>query len=95
MVMRTMSEAAAARRPTYSSELGRNQMAWREKAERLIAEACLEAYRKTNTKPDGTRYRKHRPYAVPEHAQALLEALNADDEQKAKSIMLHTYEFRR
>jgi len=70
-------------------------MAWQEKAKRLIAEACLEAYRKANTKPDGTRYRKHRPYRVPEHAQALLDALNADDEEKAKAVMLYTYEFRR
>lgn len=70
-------------------------MSWREKAERLIAEACLVAYREANTKPDGARYREHRPYRVPEHAQALLDALNADDEEKAKAIMLYTYEFRR
>ena len=70
-------------------------MAWREKAQRLIGEACMAAYLKANTKPDGTRYKKHRPYSVPEHAQALVDALGANDEHKAKSLMLYTYELNR
>jgi hypothetical protein len=65
---------------------------WRDKANRLIAAACRQSQLQANTKPDGTRYKKHRPYSVPAVAKNLIDCLNADDEHRAKSLYLYDYD---
>jgi hypothetical protein len=61
---------------------------WHNKAQHLIGEMCLTSYRQENTKPDGTKYRRHRAYSVPVLAQDLIECLNTEDEHRAKSIFM-------
>lgn len=61
---------------------------WRHKAQRLIAAMCHMSYTKANTRPDGTHYRRHRPYSVPVLAEELLACLNTNDEARAKAIFL-------
>lgn len=59
---------------------------WQQKANRIIAALCLDAYRKANTKPDGTRYSSYRPYEPPYIARHLVECLDTNDEERAKGI---------
>jgi hypothetical protein len=61
---------------------------WEAKAHRIIAAECLASYLQTNTRPDGQRYRRHRPYAVPATAEALVRCLGTNDEAGAKAIFL-------
>lgn len=61
---------------------------WRGKAQELIGHMCEASYRQSNTKKDGTRYKKHRAYSVPALAQVLIECLNTDNEEGAKRIFL-------
>ena len=61
---------------------------WRDKAHRIIGEMCFAEWDKTNTRPDGRRYKKHRQYHVPEMAKALVDCLAHDDEERAKSLFL-------
>ena len=58
---------------------------WRDKANNEIASMCMAAYLQANTKKDGSRYKKHRPYAIPELAQQLVDCLGNHD-QKAGEI---------
>lgn len=62
---------------------------WQDKVHARIAALCLASYLKANTRKDGKRYARHVPYSVPEEAQALVECLGKDDEERAKSIMLY------
>jgi len=55
---------------------------YEKKALEIIGILCRESYRQANTKPDGTLYKKHRPYAVPELARALMDALALEDEKE-------------
>ena len=64
---------------------------WRDKVHDRIRTLCNEAWRNKNIRPDGRRYKKHRPYQVPAEAQALVEALGRDDEELCKSILLYGF----
>ena len=61
---------------------------WREKAHRVIADLCLDAQRRANTRRNGKPYKRHRPYTVPLAAQRLVDCLNRDDEPGAKAVFL-------
>ena len=61
---------------------------WERKAHDIIARLCYASYRQTNTKKDGTMYKKKRPYSVPKLAADLVECLGAEDEERAKAIFL-------
>lgn len=61
---------------------------WRDKANRIIGELCLSSYLQANTRPDGTRYRKHRPYRVPDDAEMLIRCLAESDEATAKAYFV-------
>lgn len=54
------------------------------KAQRLIAEDCAASYRQANPR----KGRKHRSYAVPARAKALVEALGRNDAEGVAAIML-------
>lgn len=62
--------------------------AWKEKANRVIASLCLDAYRKANYGRNGLKRKKHHPYRVPDDAQILVECLKCDDEETAKSLFV-------
>lgn len=57
---------------------------WRAKANKIIGEMCLAAWRKANIKPNGQRYKKSRPYAVPADAAFLVECLGSHDHERAE-----------
>lgn len=61
---------------------------WRDKAHREIARLCFAEWKKLNVKKDGTKYCRHRPYNVPEVAERLVECLNTNDEETAKTIFV-------
>lgn len=65
---------------------------WRQKAHRVIAALSKESYEQMNRRPEGGRYKRHRPYSVPETAQKLIDALNRNDEAAAKAIFTHDYD---
>ena len=58
-------------------------MAWQDKVKEAIAEQCETARKKAR----GNR-KTHVPYRVPELAQAMVAALNADDETEGKRLLL-------
>lgn len=64
-------------------------MSWRHKAERIIAAECFESWRRMNHSKSGRRYKKHRPYRVPERSERLLACLNTNDEAGAKAIFIY------
>ena len=63
---------------------------WETKVHGVIAKLSYAAWRTSNYK-DGNRYRRHRPYALPDEARALVDALGMNDrflaELKAKSVL--------
>ena len=61
---------------------------WRKKADTIIADVCYKAYLDANMKKDGTKYKTHRSYSVPEIATALIQALNKDDEYEVKRLFI-------
>jgi len=65
---------------------------WRDKANKLIAEDCMAAYLKANTRKNGKRYKRHHPYSVSELADRLITCLDNQDqvaaEAEAKRIFL-------
>ncbi len=58
------------------------------KAHRIIGVLCMASYVKANTRKNGRRYKKHRPYSVPEEAQDIIDCLNRDDEPTLKAIFM-------
>ena len=62
--------------------------AWRDKAQRLIANACMAEWKKANIIPSGKKRKHHVPYCIPKFAQALVECLNDNDEERAKALFL-------
>jgi hypothetical protein len=64
------------------------KQAWRDKANRLIAEMCRESYEHCNRLPNGRLRKRHVPYAVPMRAAQLVECLKRDDEHGAKSLFM-------
>lgn len=59
-------------------------MSWHDKAKQIIAEECRAAWRAAN--PPGRK--RHKPYRVPEIADALIAALNKNDEHEAKRLFV-------
>lgn len=59
-------------------------MSWHDKVKESIAEQCRAAHRAEN--PPGSR--RHRPYRVPDLAAAMVAALNRDDEEEGKRLLL-------
>lgn len=59
---------------------------WRHKAEEIIASYCLESYQQSNYTKNGKKRFHHVPYSVPEIAQALIKALDKNDEHEAKRL---------
>lgn len=58
--------------------------AWRTKALAIVSAECARAYREANT----PKRRKHRPYSVPEIAEALIKALDKNDEHEVKRLFI-------
>ena len=58
---------------------------WRQKALALISLECSRAYAEANAKRKGKR---HVPYSVPEIAEALIKALDRDDEAEVKRLFI-------
>jgi hypothetical protein len=42
---------------------------------KIISKYCLDSYKQVNYKKDGTKYKKHRQYSVPDEAEKALELL--------------------
>lgn len=61
---------------------------WEQKAHRIIQNLCRESYNQSNTSASGKKYKKHRPYSVPELAEDLIECLANQDEERAKALFL-------
>lgn len=68
---------------------------WRAKVSRIIAAQARIAWEAANIKKDGTRYRKHHQYTLPEITNELVECLNTNDEARAKAIMMYRPEVER
>jgi hypothetical protein len=63
--------------------------AWIPKAHRIIYALCEASWRTTNINPrTGRAYRTPRPYAVPQKARELVDALGQQDEERVKAIFL-------
>ena len=58
-------------------------MAWQDKVKEAIAAQCEIARKEAR----GNR-KTHVPYHVPELAQAMVAALNADDEEEGKRLLV-------
>lgn len=61
----------------------------------MIARYCRDAWRQTNTQRDGTRYQRHRPYAIPEIAAALVSALGIHDDEAREHEIKRLFELER
>jgi hypothetical protein len=66
---------------------------WVDKANGIISTLCKESYAKANINPDGTKRKRHVPYAVPPLAQALVECLGTCDEERAKALFQAVHDF--
>lgn len=60
---------------------------WQDKAHRIIASLCREAYIAAN---NGKK--RHVPYDVPDTAKRLVECLSRNDELEAKRIFMYDYD---
>ena len=69
-----------------------NDVSWREKAKRIIAELSRQSYDQAQRLSGGGKAKRHRPYSIPEAAQRLVEALDRNDEEAAKAIFLYDYD---
>ena len=63
-------------------------MAWQDKVKEAIAAQCMAAYMEANTARIKRGKSGHVPYCVPELAEAMLGALNRDDEHEGKRLLL-------
>lgn len=61
-------------------------MAWQDKVKEEIGKLCNQAWREANPKSDG--HGKQKQYVIPEMAEAMLNALNKDDEEEGKRLLL-------
>lgn len=57
---------------------------WEAKAHRIIADAAYAAWRQENHGRTEKRYRKHRPYAIPDEAHKLVAILGWHDRKAAE-----------
>jgi hypothetical protein len=61
-------------------------MSWQDKVKESIAAQCLDAYRAAN--PRIRHGQKAKPYHVPELARAMVAALDSDNEEEGKRLLL-------
>jgi hypothetical protein len=59
---------------------------WQNKAKDIIAKHARTAYLQANQLPNGKIRKNHVSYSVPEICEALIDALNKDDEHEAKRL---------
>lgn len=57
---------------------------WQLAARRMVADACLAAYKTANA---GRKRQRPLPYAVPDWCRPMLDALELDDEVETKRLM--------
>lgn len=66
-------------------------MSWEEKVGKVIGKLAHSAQQAANTDRAGKRYKRHRPYRLPEEADALVKCLGDRDrvrgERACKEIM--------
>jgi hypothetical protein len=67
-------------------------MIWQSKAHKIIEQLSRESYEAANRLPNGQWRKRHRPYAIPEAARELIKCLDANDEHRAKSLMMWDYD---
>jgi hypothetical protein len=65
---------------------------WATKARKVMDALCFDSWRVANTKKDGTRYKKHRPYAIPAEVEELIDALKLSDRSKAEKEVKAIFE---
>ena len=61
---------------------------WKNKVHRIISKLSMKAYHEANTLKNGRIRKKHKSYTVPQIVDELIECLNNNDEQRAKSIFV-------
>lgn len=71
---------------TNEAEL--HELAWRHKAERLIARLARQSFEQANMMRNGKLRKRHVPYALPALAEALVKCLDRNDEERAKALFL-------
>lgn len=69
---------------TNTTEQPESKPIWRGKASRIIAELSHAAWLQANTKRDGSRYKRHRPYTIPKVAEDLVACLGMHDQRAAE-----------
>lgn len=85
----------AAPRPWEKGELAKtgdgSAPGWHAKVHRVIAQMARKSYEQTNTNAAGERYKRHRPYSLPDEANQLVGHLGDRDqvrgERGAKEVM--------
>ena len=65
---------------------------WEVKAHAIIFYQSYQAWRRVNVREDGSRYKKNRPYFIPEFSRKLVKILGMHDreeaEKQAKTLFL-------
>lgn len=59
-------------------------MSWENKVERVIAKLSYASWYKANHDRAGRRYKKHRPYRLPEEASELVATLGDHNRRRAE-----------
>jgi hypothetical protein len=59
---------------------------WENKIEEVIGKLSYTAWFQANHNKQGKRFKKHRPYRVPEEAQYLVECLGLHDRRKSEIL---------
>lgn len=59
-------------------------MAWQDNVKKAISQEASAAWAAAGNKPGG----KHKPYRISELAEAMVVALNNDDEHEGKRLLL-------
>ena len=57
---------------------------WENKIQDVIGKLCYASYKQANYNKQGIKYKKHRPYSIPEEAQVLVKCLGMHDRRKAE-----------
>lgn len=57
---------------------------WENKVERVISLFAQQAYRDANFDKHGKKYKRPRPYRMPEEAEKLVQVLGMHDRKKAE-----------
>ena len=63
---------------------------------KIISKYCYDSYKQANIKKDGTKYKKHRQYSVPEEAEKALSLLRLlskneitiEEEEEIKAFLI-------